>query len=71
MEARLVDDWVLYHFLADWARQILHNTLNEIRTNHVVESERLRVAVLFPVLVLGVVDHLPVELLFFLFVVVG
>ena len=51
MQAGFVDHGVLDHFLADGAGQVLHDTADEVGTDHVVEGEGFGVAEVFDVLV--------------------
>lgn len=71
MEARLVNDRIGHHFLANRTSQILHDSLGEVGTDHIVEGERLGLSILRTILVLGVVDHLALQLLLLFLVVIG
>jgi hypothetical protein len=71
MEAALVDDRIIDHFLTDRASQILCNTSNEIGTDVIVEEERDRRSMQFYVLEFSMINCVEGSLLFSLFLLVG
>jgi hypothetical protein len=71
MEAALVDDRIIDHFLTDGASQILCNSTNEIGADVIVEEERDWWSMQLYVLELSMIYCIESSLLFSLFLLVG
>jgi hypothetical protein len=71
MEAALVDDRIIDHFLTDGASQILCNTTNEICADIIVKEERDWWSMQLYILELSMVYSIEGSLLFSFFLLIG